>query len=177
MPDENSKPRPFDVATVEHLLKLMTDHDLSEVDLKEGDQRIRLRKGSAVPIAFPPVGAYTPAAPAPAPLPPAGGLPSPGSPAGGLPSPGSPSPAAPAKKYHEITSELVGTFYARPAPDKPEFVKVGAPVTPDTTVCLIIAMKVNNEIKAGLAGTIAEVCVKNEDFVDFGTVLFRVDPS
>ncbi|MBX9579606.1 MAG: acetyl-CoA carboxylase, biotin carboxyl carrier protein, partial [Gemmataceae bacterium] len=86
-------------------------------------------------------------------------------------------PAAPAKKLLEIKSELVGTFYARPAPDKPEFVKVGSRVTPDTTVCLVIAMKVNNEIKAGVSGTIAEVVARNEDFVDFDAVLFRVDPS
>jgi acetyl-CoA carboxylase biotin carboxyl carrier protein len=72
---------------------------------------------------------------------------------------------------------MVGTFYSRPKPDKPEFVTVGARVTPDTTVCLIEAMKLYNDIKAGVSGTVKEVCVKNGDFVEFGTVLFRVDPS
>ena len=163
--DKRDTPRPFDVKTVEYLLRLMTDHDLSEVDLKEGDQRIRLRKGSAFPVTFAPAPHYA----APPAAPPAPGAHTPGSTA----SP--PPPAGP--KLHEITSEMVGTFYARPKPDKPDFVSVGARVTPDTVVCLIEAMKLYNDIKAGVSGTVREVCVKNGDFVEFGTVLFRVEPS
>jgi acetyl-CoA carboxylase biotin carboxyl carrier protein len=72
---------------------------------------------------------------------------------------------------------MVGTFYSRPKPDKDDFVKVGSRVKPDTVVCLIEAMKLYNDIKAGVSGTIQEVCVANGDFVEFGTVLFRVDPS
>jgi acetyl-CoA carboxylase biotin carboxyl carrier protein len=162
--DEKDAPRPFDVKTVEYLLRLMTEHDLSEVDLKEGDQRIRLRKGSAFPVTFAPPPPY--AAPHPAP-------PAPAAHATGSPPP--PPPAGP--KLHEITSEMVGTFYSRPKPDKPDFISVGARVTPDTVVCLIEAMKLYNDIKAGVSGTVREVCVKNGDFVEFGTVLFRVEPS
>ena len=158
MADETQDtPRPFDVKTVEYLLRLMTEHELSEVDLKEGDQRIRLRKGSfAAPIA-----------PAPAPV---ASAPAPVSTAS--------TPVAPAvSRYFEIKSDSPGAFYARPAPDKPEFVKVGSKVTPDTVVCYVTAMKVNSEVKAGIGGTVVEVVAKNEEFVDFGTVLFRVDPS
>jgi len=152
-------PRPFDVKTVEYLLRLMTDHDLSEVDLKEGDQRIRLRKGPAIMAAPVHVAA---AAPTPAPTQ-----------ASTTPS----APASTASKYHEIKSELPGTFYTRPAPDKPEFVKVGSAVAPDTVVCYVSAMKLNNEVRAGINGTIVEVVAKNDEFVDYGTVLFRVNPS
>ncbi|QDU18761.1 acetyl-CoA carboxylase biotin carboxyl carrier protein [Urbifossiella limnaea] len=161
--DKRDAPRPFDVKTVEYLLKLMSEHELSEIDLKEADQRIRLRKGGDAPVM---VAAPVHAAHAPAPAPAAH-------------APASPPPhAAPAaKKGLEIKSELIGTFYTRPAPDKPEFVKVGSRVTPDTTVCIVMAMKVNNEIKAGVSGTVTEVVAKNEDFVDFNTVLFRVDPG
>ena len=169
MADENDTPRPFDVKTVEHLLRLMTDHDLSEVDLKEGDRRIRLRKGSAFPAAFGPPPAMPVAA--------SGGLTSPSSPAAGPPATPAPAPAAAGKKLHEIKSEFPGTFYTRPAPTKPEFVQVGSRVNPDTTVCLVMAMKVENPIKAGVSGTVAEVCLPNEAGVEFGTVLFRVDPS
>lgn len=154
-------PRPFDVKTVEYLLRLMTDHDLSEVDLKEGDQRIRLRKGPAVVSAAP----YAPSLPPPSP--------SPTAPTTTATSP----PPAPTTKYHEIKSELPGTFYTRPAPDKPEFVKVGSTVAPDTVVCYVSAMKLNNEVRAGVKGTIVEVVAKNDEFVDYGTVLFRVNPS
>lgn len=169
--DKQDTPRPFDVKTVEYLLRLMSEHELSEVDLKEGDQRIRLRKGSPFPVAVPQphvvAPAFHPGAPAPASLSPAGTP---------TPVPAAPS-EPPAKKYHEIRTELIGTFYTRPAPEKPEFVKVGSRVTPDTTVCIIMAMKVNNEIKAGVSGTVVEVVAKNEDFVDFNAVLFRVDTS
>ena len=162
--DKRDAPRPFDVKTVEFLLKMMSEHELSEIDLKEGDQRIRLRKGGDAPVvvAAQPVHA-APQAQAAAPTAHAAG------------SGASPAPAG--KKLLEVKSELIGTFYTRPAPDKPEFVKVGTRVTPDTTVCIVMAMKVNNEIKAGVSGTVTEVVAKNEDFVDFNSVLFRVDPA
>ena len=155
-----SAPRPFDVATVEHLIGLMAKHDLSEISLQEGDQRIKLSKGGLVAA---PVVAY---APAPAAPPPAH--------AGGSPQAG-PSPAAPAGL--EIKSEMVGTFYSRPKPDKPDYVSVGGKLTPATVVCTIEAMKIFNEVPAGLSGTVREVCVTNGAFVEFGTVLFRVDPA
>jgi acetyl-CoA carboxylase biotin carboxyl carrier protein len=133
------------------------------VDLNDGDQRIRLRKNrfvaaAAAPAAAPPLMA-THAAPA------------------GNSQPAAPPPAAPARKLLEIKSELVGTFYAKPAPDKDDYVKVGARVTPDTVVCKVEAMKIFNDITAKCTGTIAEVCVKNSEFVEFDQVLFRVDPS
>lgn len=162
--DKRDTPRPFDVKTVEYLLRLMTDHDLSEVDLKEGDQRIRLRKGSTIPVNFAPLPTYAPH-PAPA-----------AAPAGGGAAPAPPPPPA-GPKLHDIKSELLGTFYAKPKPDKDDFVKVGAKVSPDTTVCTIEAMKIYNEIKADCSGTIREVCVKNGQPVEFGTVLFRVELS
>jgi acetyl-CoA carboxylase biotin carboxyl carrier protein len=158
-------PGPFDVATVRELVELMDKFDLGEVDLNDGDQRIRLRKNRFV-------------AAAPAPTPAAISQASVG--AHAVPSansqPAVPS-AAPAKKLLEIKSELVGTFYAKPAPDKDDYVKVGSRVTPDTVVCKVEAMKIFNEITAKVAGTIAEVCVKNAEFVEFDQVLFRVDPS
>ncbi|HEV3386048.1 MAG TPA: biotin/lipoyl-containing protein [Gemmata sp.] len=168
--EKRDTPRPFDVRTVEYLLKLMTEHDLAEVDLKEGDQRIRLRKGAAIPPAFLPTPSpYVHAAPMPAP---ASHLSNTPPPANSSPSP---PPAVPAKKYHKIISETPGIFYTRPAPDKSEFVKVGDKVTPETVVCLIEAMKVHNPIVAECTGTIVEVVAKNADPVEFGTILFRVD--
>lgn len=158
--DKRDAPRPFDVTTVEHLVRLMSQHDLSEIALQDGDQTIRLRKGGKV-VAV----AAAPAAAAPV------------AHAAAAPPPAAPAAAPAGKKLLEVKSELIGTFYTRPAPDKPEFVKVGSRVTPDTTVCIVMAMKVNNEIKAGVSGTIAEVVAKNEDFVDFNSVLFRVDPA
>ena len=164
--DKRDSPRPFDVRTVEYLLKLMTEHDLSEINLREGDQRIRLRKGSPVSTTV----LHAPPVHHPAPNP---GFAS--APAGTNPTT-QPTPA-PARNLLEIKSPMVGTFYSRPKPDKPDFVAAGAAVKPDTVVCLIEAMKLYNDIKAEVSGTIAEVCVKNGDFVEFNQVLFRVEPS
>ncbi len=158
-PEKNASPRPFDVKTVEYLISLMAQHELSEISLVEGEQKIRLRKGGAAVAFAPPPTAY--AAPLPAAAPTA---------------PAAPAEAPkPAKNLHEIKSPMVGTFYAKPSPDKPAFVSVGSRVTPATVVCQIGAMKIFNDITADIAGTIAEVCVTNESPVDYNTVLFRVE--
>lgn len=73
-----------------------------------------------------------------------------------------------------ITSPMVGTFYTRPSPEDPPFIKVGDTIEKDTLVCIIEAMKVMNEIKGGLNGVIAEVLVENGHPVEFGTKLFRI---
>jgi len=78
------------------------------------------------------------------------------------------------KEGFEITSPMVGTFYASPSPDDEAFVKVGDTVTEDTVVCIIEAMKVMNEVKAGKKGTVAEVFIESAHPVEFGTKLFRI---
>jgi acetyl-CoA carboxylase biotin carboxyl carrier protein len=157
--EASENPRPFDVQTIESLVRLMTENDISEIDLAWGDERIRLRRGPRVSAATVPAAAPAPAVP--------------------------PSPAVPAaapteksgKKLHEITSPTVGTFYHQRQPGDPPLVTVGSRVTRTTPVGVITAMKVNNEILAECDGVIVEVCAKNDEFVDYGTVLFRVDLS
>lgn len=73
-----------------------------------------------------------------------------------------------------VTSPMVGTYYASPSPDDPYFVKPGDHVEANTVVCIIEAMKVMNEVKAGISGTIAEVLVNNGQPVEFGTKIFRI---
>ncbi len=88
-----------------------------------------------------------------------------------------PSAAAAAEapsNLKEIKSPMVGTFYASPSPDSPAYVSVGQEVTPDTVVCIVEAMKVMNEIKAEVAGVIAEISAENGKPVQFGQALFRV---
>ena len=83
--------------------------------------------------------------------------------------------AAPAKTGGpEIKSPMVGTFYSAPSPDAAPFVSVGQEVTPETVICIIEAMKVMNEVKAEVSGTIAEVCAENGKPVQFGQALFRL---
>lgn len=166
MTDDNSSssPGPFDVDTVRELIELMNKFDLSEVDLNDGDQRIRLRRGGKLVSAVPPaMQAVLPPIAAPT--------------AGPQTTTPSAQSVAPTKKLLEIKSELVGTFYAKPAPDKDDYVKVGSRVSPDTVVCKVEAMKIFNDITAKVSGTIAEICVQNAQFVEFDQVLFRVEPS
>jgi acetyl-CoA carboxylase biotin carboxyl carrier protein len=73
-----------------------------------------------------------------------------------------------------VSSPMVGTFYSSPSPDDPAFVKVGDRVDEHTVVCIIEAMKVMNEVKAGMSGTVAEVLADNAQPVEFGTKLFRI---
>ncbi|MFK7766517.1 MAG: acetyl-CoA carboxylase biotin carboxyl carrier protein [Mariniblastus sp.] len=151
----------FEVSKVRELIELMQEHELSEVDLRQADQRIRLRKGSDQPIAFAP--APTPVAAAAAPA-------SSGAPA---------ADAAPADDPNTafIESPTIGTFYSKPKPGTPDFVKVGDTVTPDTVVCIVEAMKMFNEITAGVSGKIVECLVKNEEPVDNNKPLFKIIKS
>ena len=80
----------------------------------------------------------------------------------------------PTEKFREITSPMVGTFYQAMSPDAPPYVKIGQAVTEETVVCIIEAMKVMNEIKPEITGTVVEVVAENGKPVQFGQVLFRV---
>jgi acetyl-CoA carboxylase biotin carboxyl carrier protein len=157
---------PFDVRTIKALVSLMTQNDLSEIELRDGVQRVRLRRGSA-PAVGPDVAAARPAAalPVAAPL------------TDAVKFEAAPTNSAPMKKLHEIKSETVGTFYASPNPGAPPFVRAGDRVTPTTVVGLIEAMKLFNEITANCSGVIEEVLVENQQPVEFNQVLFRVNPA
>ena len=164
MADEDPKAGPFDINTIKALVALMSRHDLSEIDLRQGEQRICLRRGplKTTVNTLPPM-AVPQAMPSPAALP---------------AKPAEPTPApAPTKKLIDIKSPTPGTFYARPNPDSEPYVKVGSRVDPKTVVCTIEAMKLYTEIQAECSGVIQEILVENGQFVEFDTVLFRVDPT
>ena len=158
----------FDVRKVRRLVELMKDYELAEVDLQQGDHRIRLKRGGE-PVVTAAVAA-TPAPQAPA---------APAAPAAVASE--TASPAAPAASDDAnatfITSPMVGTFYASSSPDSPAFVNVGDQVGADTTVCILEAMKVFNEIPADCSGTIAACLVENGDAIEFGQKLFKLKPN
>ena len=77
----------------------------------------------------------------------------------------------------EVTSPMVGTFYRAPAPDAPAYVEVGDRVEKGQTLCILEAMKLMNELEAEVSGTIREICVENAEPVEFGQVLFRIEPA
>ncbi|MGD9637045.1 MAG: acetyl-CoA carboxylase biotin carboxyl carrier protein [Pirellulales bacterium] len=156
----------FDVRRVRRFIELMNEHDLSEIDLRQADQRIRLRRGpEMVTVA----GAVAPAAVAAAPA------------ASAAKAPAESGPAAPAAaddaNAQFIRSPMVGTFYASGSPDAAPFVKVGDQIGPETTVCIVEAMKVFNEIPAECSGKIAAVLATNGQSVEYNQPLFRVSPN
>lgn len=167
MPEKPTEPTPpFDVHVIHQLVRLMKRYDLTAIDLVEGPTKIHLRRRTESPAAVA-VSPYPAAAPPPA-------APAPGPTAARAES--APAPPA-ASKDEVIESPMVGTYYASSAPDAPPFVSVGSVVRPDTTVCVIEAMKVFTDIPAGQSGTITEVLVKNGQSVEFGQPLFRIRPA
>ncbi|MCG6155125.1 acetyl-CoA carboxylase biotin carboxyl carrier protein [Rubinisphaera margarita] len=158
----------FDLAQLRQLIEMMEAHDVTEVNLRNGDEQWRLRRGPQVTAMPMPAMPAMPQAPAPAAAPAA----APASAAGAAA-----APSAADEGLIEIKSPTVGTFYSSPSPDDPAFVKVGSTVSPDTTVCLVEAMKVFNQIPAECSGVIEKVLVKDGDAVDFNQPLFKVRPK
>jgi acetyl-CoA carboxylase biotin carboxyl carrier protein len=163
MANEGSTPGDiFDVKKVRRLAELMKEHDLAEIDLRQGEQRVRIRRGGEPLIMTPPPGYHVPAAAHSQ------------THASATSSSSAPPSAADDRDMQVIKSPMVGTFYTAANPESPPFVKVGDHVGPDTVVCIIEAMKVFNEIPAEVSGQIAAVLVENNTPVEFGQPLFKV---
>lgn len=151
----------MEIKEIKHLIKLMVDNDLTELNVVDGDKRVLLKRGPGdVPYVVSPAPAQAAVA----------------APQVAAAAEAAPAAKAPAENLLEIKSPMVGTFYAAPSPDSAPFIQVGSTVNNETVACIVEAMKVMNEIKAECAGTIAEICVKNAQPVEFGQVLFRVRP-
>lgn len=156
----------FNVETVRSLVELMKQHDLSELDLREGDQKISLKRGGQAPI----YAAPAPMQAAPMQYAPAPTAAAPAASGGG-------EAAAADSHLIAIKSPMVGTYYSKPKPDADSFARVGDHVSEDSVVCIIEAMKVFNEIKAEVSGKIVKVLVKDEEPVEYGQPMFMVDPQ
>jgi len=165
-------------ADIRRLVKLVESSDIAELEIEQGDGKVRIMKiappantASAsipqfipVPIGFPagmPIAAPPVSSTAATSAAPGVGI----------------EPSAPAKKLLEVQSPMVGTFYRAPAPEAPLYVQVGDRVRPGQVLCIIEAMKLMNEIESEYSGTVVEILVENAQPVEFGHILFRIDPS
>lgn len=159
----------FDEERFLRIVELMKEHDLAEVDLRDAEQRICIKRG--VPSG--PLGGH----PAAGFMPPSYLQPPPAPPAA------TPAPAAPVAAQADdpnltvIKSPMVGTFYSRPNPKASSYVKVGDHVDAETTICIIEAMKVFNEIPAEVSGKVVAILVGDEEPVEFGKPLFKIDTT
>jgi len=147
----------MDIRKIKKLIELLEDSDLAEIEVKEGEESIRISRASSV-IPAAQVVAAAPAAPAPV---------------------AAAEPAAPAAPEvpagHSVKSPMVGTFYASPSPDAKPFVEVGSTVSAGDTLCIIEAMKLFNEIEADKSGTVRAILKKNGDPVEFGEAMFVIE--
>ena len=162
--ENEDKGESFDLDRIRKLLQLMEKFDVSEINLQNDDESWKIRRGPRVAYAQPtaaPQFSMPMAAPAQAPA--------------AAPAATAAAPAAPAGIT--INAPTVGTFYAAASPEDAPFVSVGSVVKPDTTICMIEAMKVFNEIKAEKSGRIVEILVENCEAVGFGQPLFRIEPA
>jgi acetyl-CoA carboxylase biotin carboxyl carrier protein len=150
-----------ELSYLETLLNLMARHGLSELEIEGEGRRVRLRKPEPQPV-LQTVSAPLSSSPAAAGSSSAAGL------AAGGP------PAAAPGNIREVKSPMVGTFYRASSPEADPFVREGDRVEEATVLCIIEAMKVMNEITAGIAGVVKEILVKNGESVEFGQPLCRI---
>ena len=154
----------LELKRVRELIDLMIKNDLVEIEVVDGDSKVLLKR---------PQPAHAPVM-MQAPMVPAGGVMVGG---GGVGEQIQQPAEEESDDLVEISSPIVGTFYASPSPDSKPFVKSGSHVDEDTVVCIIEAMKVMNEIKAQMDGTIVEVLCKAGQAIEFGQPLFKVRPD
>ncbi len=148
----------MDIRKIKKLIELLHDSDVHEIEIKEGEEAVRITRASAAPVvAAAPVAV---AAPAPAPI-------------------ASSAPAAASEPSivagHQVLSPMVGTYYAAPNPDAPNFAEVGKSVNVGDPLCIVEAMKMMNQITADKAGTIKAILCQDGDPVEFDQPLFVID--
>lgn len=151
----------MDIRKVKKLIELLDESGIAEIEIKEGEESVRISRYPAnvsAPAMLAPMPAAAPVATAPGPTaaPPA-------------------AAAEPEEDGHCITTPMVGTYYSAPSPGSPDFVQIGDRVNEGDTLCIIEAMKMMNQIEADVSGTIKSIRVQNGEPVEYGQILFVID--
>lgn len=147
----------MDLEEIKELIRLMDDAALSEIELEEDGRRIHLKKASAEPIAHDPVAATQTEA-----LATAASL---------------PASEEPKDHQHQVTSPIVGTFYTAASPSTAPYVALGDLVKKGQVICIVEAMKLMNEIESDVDGRMVKICVEDGAAVEYGEVLFLIEPA
>lgn len=157
----------MDLNYIKKLIKLVSESGVDELEIEEEGKKVRIAKHHSSPAPLAPYSGVAPALEVPVQSP----VSSVSAAAPPLP------PAVVEKKYHEIKSPIVGTYYRAPAPDAAAFVQVGSEIQPGTVLCIVEAMKLMNEIEADVAGTIVKILAENGQPVEYDQTLFLVEPA
>lgn len=147
----------MDIRKVKKLIELLETSDIAEIEIKEGEEGVRISRASRI---NPPV-AVAAAAPAPAPAVP-------------LAEPAAPPPAAAVETGNLVASPMVGTFYRAPAPSSPSYVEVGQQVKEGDVIGIVEAMKMMNQIESEFSGVVDAILVEDGKPVEFGQPLVRI---
>jgi acetyl-CoA carboxylase biotin carboxyl carrier protein len=149
---------------LKEMVELMNENGLAELEVEQEGMKIKLKKTLENVVVPAPVSYSLPAMPVVS--------------GKGLSDSGSSSPVSDERgNFKDIKSPMVGTFYRAPTPESAPFIEIGQVVEVGQLVCIVEAMKLMNEIKSEIRGKVVEICVDNTEPVEFGQVLFRVDPS
>lgn len=152
----------FECDYIEKLAKLVSDNQLSEITLEDGDKAITIKKGVQGAVVMQPAAPAAVSAPAQAP-------------AAAVESASAPAKSNDTPKGTPITSPMVGAFYAAPSPGSEPYVKVGDVVKVGQVVCIVEAMKLMNEIESEVSGKVVQICVEDGQSVEYGQVLMYVE--
>ena len=148
----------MDLRKLKKLIDLVQESGIAELEITEGEEKVKIVKGGVVSMAAAPtVMAVPAAAPAPSAAAPATAL---------------TTPPAEGQEGHVVKAPMVGTFYRSPSPDAKAFVEVGQAVKEGETICIIEAMKLMNEIEADASGSVKAILVENGQPVEYGQPLF-----
>lgn len=153
----------MDIRKVKKLIELLEESGIAEIEIKEGEESVRISRDSAN-VAVAPM-QYAPA-PMPAPA---------AAPAAPASAPAEESNEKQLPSGHQVTSPMVGTFYEAPSPTSPPFVEVGKSVKVGDVLCIIEAMKMLNQIESDKAGTVKAILADNAQPVEFGQPLFIIE--
>ncbi|MDF1831840.1 MAG: acetyl-CoA carboxylase biotin carboxyl carrier protein [Porticoccaceae bacterium] len=149
----------MDIRKVKKLIELLEESNIDELEIKEGEESVRIIRNSQTTVAAAPA----PVAAAPIVAAPAAAVPG-----------GDEETEAPIPAGHIVTSPMVGTFYSSPAPDAPTFVEVGKTVKVGDVLCIVEAMKMMNQIEADKAGTIGAILVEDGEAVEFDQAMITI---
>ena|SRR5205085_4837553 len=147
----------MDLRKLKKLIDLVQESGIAELEITEGEEKVKIVKGGVVSMAAAPTVMAVPAAPAPSAAAPAAAL---------------ATPPAEGQEGHVVKAPMVGTFYRSPSPDAKAFVEVGQAVKEGETICIIEAMKLMNEIEADASGSVKAILVENGQPVEYGQPLF-----
>jgi acetyl-CoA carboxylase biotin carboxyl carrier protein len=151
----------MDIRKIKKLIELVEESGIAELEITEGEESVRIHRGSSAPVHYQSAPIYHAPAAAPAPAPVAA----------------APAAAteAPAITGHIVRSPMVGSFYAAPAPGSADFVSVGQQVKVGDTLCIVEAMKMMNQIEADKGGVVKQILVENGEPVEFDQPLFVIE--